>query len=649
MTLIMLPRTANKKIVAAKNDGVVDWDKVVEEKVVVDRKHYKFFFQRRGQPIRKISEENGRVNISFPPIGSTSNKVVLKGARKFVNTAKFAIMEIVSDIESRVVIECIIPRKHHAAIIGFQGVNVQKLVKDYGVFIHFPDRGIENQASASQGTINPYDVISIKGRKENCLSVKQALLDLVPFDISVGVSFRYHRAIIGERSENIRYMCDRYGVWINIPPLDQEKDRVYLHGPLRNCEDAKEALLTFVNQLQDEDKKPWSRHETVQFSPNCDIVPFDITVEVPFRFHRAIFGQRGENIPSLCDQHGVRIKIPPSVLEKDCVYIQGKASGCEKAEEALVKRVEELQKEGEGGELGSPRETVRVASEQLPVDHQLPDPVSKCDVAKETLLKPVTRSQNEAQDGEPRSHRETVPASHEYHQLPGPVSKCDDAKEALLKPVQRSQDEAQEGELQEPPLKPVKTLQTEAQVEEVRSRRETVPVFPKHHQPVVSKRGKGKKPMPKSVKELQDEAEDRQHWSRREDQYLKGSLKGQSSKMRTFYTVDEEDVSVLLDIDHRVFASLIGVRAKTITRVKRQFRVAIHFPWENGTNKVTITGKKKDVEDAKEYVLVLEDFFLEDVLEREAKEHLHRQSTPADTNGQDRPEGDQEAQDTNSS
>ena len=50
------------------------------------------------QLIHEISEENGRVIISFPRSGANSDKVVLKGARQCIDGARARIKEVTEDL-----------------------------------------------------------------------------------------------------------------------------------------------------------------------------------------------------------------------------------------------------------------------------------------------------------------------------------------------------------------------------------------------------------------------------------------------------------------------------------------------------------------------------------------------------------------------
>ena len=344
-----------------------DFVRVVVEEVNVDPKYHHRFVHNRAQQIKKISEENGGVQISFPRFGSKSSEVSLRGAKKFVDTAKAAILEAVADIESQAVVQCIIPRKHHGRVIGASGQNVQSLSKEYSVFIEFPrtavstvprretgttGRGDDNEASAIKDTTDPRDVVLITGKEENCLRAKEALLDLVPGNFAVNVPLKFHSAIIGPRGRNIDSMCKRYGVLMKVPPREKARDCVYVIGPVPRCERAMKAVLEQVKDLEEE-------------AEGKELV--EIVVEVPFRFQRAIIGQSGENKRSLCKQHGVWIITRSPKLDKGWFLVQGPAKNCEEAKEALLKRAKELQDE-EDGRLRSRGEGLGVFPEHLVPD-----------------------------------------------------------------------------------------------------------------------------------------------------------------------------------------------------------------------------------------------------------------------------------------
>lgn len=70
-------------------------------------------------------------------------------------------------------------------------------------------------------------------------------------------------------------------------------------------------------------------------------------------------------------------------------------------------------------------------------------------------------------------------------------------------------------------------------------------------------------------------------------------------------TIQEEQISQELTIDHRVHSRLIGAKGKAISKVMDKYRVDIRFPRDKTSSVITITGLEENVEDAKEHLLTL--------------------------------------------
>ena len=108
--------------------------------MTVDPRHHKHFVARRGEILNRISDECGGVMVSFPRPGIKSDRVVLKGAKNFIEAAKTRIQGIVTELESMVTIECVIPQHHHRTIMGTKGHKVQGITTEFNVQIKFPEK-----------------------------------------------------------------------------------------------------------------------------------------------------------------------------------------------------------------------------------------------------------------------------------------------------------------------------------------------------------------------------------------------------------------------------------------------------------------------------------------------------------------------------
>lgn len=178
----------------------------MEDEIKVEPRHHKHFVARRGEVLYRISDECGGVLISFPRSGVDSDRVVLKGAKECIEAAKQKITETITNLESMVTIECIIPQKHHRTVMGAKGYRVQGITSQFDVQIKFPDRDNteEYQSELTNGNVDAEpirqcDVIKITGKEENCINARQALFDLIPVTIEVDVPFELHRPIIGAK------------------------------------------------------------------------------------------------------------------------------------------------------------------------------------------------------------------------------------------------------------------------------------------------------------------------------------------------------------------------------------------------------------------------------------------------------------------
>ena len=153
----------------------------------VDPKYHLHFTSKRAAVLRDIAEEFGGVSISMPR-EPNSSRVTLKGASDCVEGAKKRMKEITDELEAMVTIECEIPQKHHRAVMGQRGRNVQEITGRNNVQIKFPERSVPNgnaDENAVNGDVSPRpasDIILITGKQENAEKAKEELL-VSPFKL----------------------------------------------------------------------------------------------------------------------------------------------------------------------------------------------------------------------------------------------------------------------------------------------------------------------------------------------------------------------------------------------------------------------------------------------------------------------------------
>uniref|UniRef100_A0A8B9KCL4 Vigilin n=1 Tax=Astyanax mexicanus TaxID=7994 RepID=A0A8B9KCL4_ASTMX len=326
---------------------------VIEDSMVVDPRHHRYFVCRRGQVLRELAEEYGGVAVSFPRTGTHSDCVTLKGARECVTAAKRRIQEIIQDLESQVTVEVVVPQRFHRAVMGPKGCRIQQITREQEVLIKFPEREesagmsvcslplayaksaviclwVVNSA-AGDAVPRRCDVITVTGRVEKCELARIALLALVPVTVDVEVPYDLHRYIIGQKGTGIRKMMEEYEVNIWIPQPDQQSDVIKITGQEASVERARQALLDRVKELQAEQEDRALRS-------------YKLTLSVDPKYHPKIIGRKGAVISQIRKDHDVNVQFPDKGDEQqDLIVIWGYERNVEEAKAAIEQMVAALQ------------------------------------------------------------------------------------------------------------------------------------------------------------------------------------------------------------------------------------------------------------------------------------------------------------------
>nr|XP_054769281.1 vigilin-like [Lytechinus pictus] len=315
---------------------IKDLDNITEAEIDVDTKYHRHFVARRGQVLREIGDEYGGVTVSFPRNGSSSTKVTIKGARDCVAGAKKRILEIVSDLEQQVSIECIIAQKFHGTVMGPKGSRIQTVTQEYEVAIKFPDKNTPaaqpvNGETNGDDAPKKQDIIVITGKKDKCDKAKEALLALVPITQEVNVPFDYHRYIIGAKGAGVRHMMEENDVNITIPPASEQSDVVIVRGTPANVSRGVEALIRRVKELDDEQE-------------DRRLKSFSLELTVAPKYHPKIIGRKGAVIGKIRSRHEVNIQFPARNQEdQDTIKIMGYEVNAQAAKEEILAIVKELE------------------------------------------------------------------------------------------------------------------------------------------------------------------------------------------------------------------------------------------------------------------------------------------------------------------
>jgi len=398
---------ARDKILAIQNELA----NVTQIEIQIPPKFHNSIIGAKGRLIRSVMEDCGGVSIKFPPEGSKSDKVLIRGPKDDVEKAKKQLLELASEKEiSGYTAEIRAKPEHHRFLIGRGGVSIRKVREDTGARIVFPAAKDEDK-----------ELITIIGTKEAVEAAKQQLLKSIKdldniCEGEVHVDPKWHKHFVAKRGEVLQEIAKQYGgVVVSFPRSGVKSDRVVLKGAKDCVEAAKTRILEIVQELESmvtievviaqehhraimgakgaNVQEVTTRHGVqIKFpdrdsgkaagvvngdadnelngdhSPRkCDVivitgkkeeaeaakadllnlVPITEQITIPFDYHRFIIGNKGSNVRRMMDEFNVNIAIPPAKDKSDLVTVVGSKSHLEKAIEALKAKVAEIEAENE--------------------------------------------------------------------------------------------------------------------------------------------------------------------------------------------------------------------------------------------------------------------------------------------------------------
>ena len=167
----------------------------------------------KGRLIRSVMEECGGVIIRFPPTGSTSDRVTIRGPKDDVESARKQLLELSQERkDSSHSAEVQAKPEYHKFLIGRGGANIRKVRERTGARVVFPVAGDADQ-----------DVIMIMGRKDEVAKAKVEIESLVanlvsthnsilcsqriPLFVSLCLCFDKMQHKSARTSNNVSIMC----------------------------------------------------------------------------------------------------------------------------------------------------------------------------------------------------------------------------------------------------------------------------------------------------------------------------------------------------------------------------------------------------------------------------------------------------------
>uniref|UniRef100_A0A3Q4FXF5 Vigilin n=1 Tax=Neolamprologus brichardi TaxID=32507 RepID=A0A3Q4FXF5_NEOBR len=551
-----------------------DLANISEVDVSIPSKLHNSLIGSKGRLVRSIMEECGGVHIHFPTEGSGIDKVTIRGPAEEVEKAKQQLLALAEEKQTKShTVELHAKPEYHKFLIGKGGGNIRKVRDSTGARIIFPTPEDKDQ-----------ELITVVGTEEAVRDAQKELEELIKsldnvVEDTMNVDPKHHRYFVARRGQVLRDLADEYGgVMVSFPRTASQSDKVTLKGAKECVEAAKKRMQEIVEDLD------------AQVTMECVI---------PQKFHRSIMGPKGSRIQQITRDHNVQIKFPeredpqeapvqengeadgevkepvdPNAPKKcDVIIISGRKERCEAAIEALKALVPvtievEVPFELHRYIIGQKGSGIRKMMEDFEVNIQVPAPEQQSDKIAITGL----------------------------------ASLLDRAKEGLLERV--------------------KELQAEQEDRALRSFKLTITVDPKYHPKIIGRKGaiitniRTEHDVNIQFPEKNDENQDQITITGYEHKAIAAR-----DAIQAIVDELEEMISEDITLDSRVHARIIGARGKGIRKIMDEFKVDLRFPQSGAAdpNLVTVTGRPELVDEAIDHLLNLEEEYMADVVENEAK------------------------------
>uniref|UniRef100_A0A8C5GBR0 Vigilin n=1 Tax=Gouania willdenowi TaxID=441366 RepID=A0A8C5GBR0_GOUWI len=551
--------------------------------LIIEQRFHRAIIGQKGERIKEVRDKFPEVIINFPDPAQKSDIVQLRGPRTEVEKCSKFMQKIVAEmVENSFSVSVPIFKQFHRNIIGKGGSNIKKIREETNTKIDLP---AENNNS---------EMIIITGKKANCEAARVRILaiqkELVKMEVSI--PSKLHNSLIGSKGRLVRAIMEECGgVHIHFPTEGSGIDKVTIRGPVDEVEKAKSStapswdprahgssrspgITTYrlnslsvrthkVKALQGNVENKWELKHLKTINPGC--FSSDFTAVAPAE---APIQENGE------PNDEVKEPVDPNAPKKcDVIVISGRKERCEAAVEALKALVPvtievEVPFELHRYIIGQKGSGIRKMMEDYEVNIQVPAPDQQSDIIAITGLE----------------------------------SHLDRAKEGLLERV--------------------KELQAEQEDRALRSFKLTITVDPKYHPKIIGRKGavitniRTEHDVNIQFPEKNDENQDQITITGYEQKAIAAR-----DAIQAIVDELEDMISEDITLDSRVHARIIGARGKGIRKIMDEFKVDLRFPQSGAAdpNLVTVTGRPELVDEAIDHLLNLEEEYMADVVENEAK------------------------------
>ncbi|XP_076856033.1 vigilin isoform X2 [Brachyhypopomus gauderio] len=313
--------------------------------------YHKFLIGRGGANIRRVRDRTG-ARVIFPSADDPDQeRITIVGREEAVRQAQRELEALIKNLEDVIEDTMVVDPRHHRHFVCRRGQVLRELAEEFGgVAVSFPRTGTHSHS------------VSLKGARECVDAAKRRIQEIIQdlesqVSVEVVVPQRYHRTVMGPKGCRIQQISRDHDVLIKFPDRDESSapeacpmengapgpetdsvpcrcDVISVTGQPEKCELARVALLA--------------------------LVPVTVDVDVPYDLHRYIIGQKGSGIRKMMEDFEVNIWVPQPEQQLDVIKVTGQKASVERARQALLDRVKELQAEQKDRALRSYKVTLSI-------------------------------------------------------------------------------------------------------------------------------------------------------------------------------------------------------------------------------------------------------------------------------------------------
>ncbi|XP_066586209.1 vigilin [Prorops nasuta] len=223
---------------------------------------------------------------------------------------------ILSTFQTQASKQISIPKEHHRCILGKLGQRLKDLEKNTATKISVPQVN------------DPSDIITITGTKEG-IDKAEHEIKIISDEQSrkalekISVPKIYHPFIQGAHNENVNALMAETGARINIPPASMQNDEIVITGE-------KEGVLAAKQKIEE---------IYAEMKKRCTTV----SVEVPKSQHKYVNGHRGTTIAKILQLTGVSVEMPAADSPTGTITLRGPHEKLSQALDIVYEKANSMQ------------------------------------------------------------------------------------------------------------------------------------------------------------------------------------------------------------------------------------------------------------------------------------------------------------------